>query len=312
MSRLTPRPIIAAAVLLLAGVCLFGFRWRHGNEAVNPSDQISRGWRYFQAGEFSLATDQFQSACDQLRSRVIAADPVLLEARFGLAQSWDLGRRDEGGPAIAAPIYQQIVTADPTGDLAAWCLLAMARSQHLSAPPESDPVNVLALYQTVVDRFPRHPAGEEAFMYIQIIRLLSNPSDEQSNRVLASLEQFVQHHAESKFISEAYMLQANCLDRLGKPREKLAAMEKAFQTREVDTANPRMDNAAPYWSLATTAEFDAGDFPTARKYYNLLRNQYPNDQRSFPALQQLRRMDDIEAAIRGGVSTTIPNAEVER
>jgi tetratricopeptide (TPR) repeat protein len=312
--RLTLSERIVCRYLTILAM-LFGLSMAAGcrkpPDAGNPSDGLDRGWRHFQIGEFTQATDQFEAARNSLDLQMAPQDDVRrLQALYGLGQTWDLGRRDESGAAKAIPFYQQIITAAPNSDLAAWSMLALARSQDLAAAGAADTKAVQSLYQKVVDRFPSHPAGEEAFMYIQTLRLVGDHDTARATEVLTLLDQFIAGHRSSRFVSEAYSLKAAwCCQRIGKPQEKLTAMEKAFATREVDPANPRMDNAAPYWSLATTAEFDAGDFAIARKYYRLLRSEYPTDQRSFPAAQQLQRMDAIEARLRRELSISVPSTQ---
>jgi len=59
-----------------------------------------------------------------------------------------------------------------------------------------------------------------------------------------------------------------------------------------------VDKAWRYWKLATVAEFEAGDFDLARKFYRLLIEEYPQDIRKYASRQALERMDRIESRMR--------------
>ena len=87
---------------------------------------------------------------------------------------------------------------------------------------------------------------------------------------------------------------------LNMPEERLRAEEQSLETTEVDPTNPFTEFAWQYWNLATIAEFEVGDFDTARKYYRKLIEEYPTDIRLYGAKQALKRMDEVEAKIRGG------------
>jgi len=78
----------------------------------------------------------------------------------------------------------------------------------------------------------------------------------------------------------------------------LWAVIEALERKEIDPTNPYSDNAWPYWDIATVAEFEVGDFETARKYYQMLIDGYPTDTRKYPAKQALKRMDKLEAEIQ--------------
>ena len=62
----------------------------------------------------------------------------------------------------------------------------------------------------------------------------------------------------------------------------------------MDVTNPFYDNSFRYWNIATTAEFEVGDFDLARVYYTRLIEEYPQDIRVFGCQQALGRMDRVE------------------
>ena len=77
-------------------------------------------------------------------------------------------------------------------------------------------------------------------------------------------------------------------------------MIKALGAREVDPSNPIEDRSTAYWDIGYAAEFEAGNFAVARKYYKHLIDEYPQDVRVFGVRKALERMDAIEAALREG------------
>src|SRR5439155_14334660 len=121
---------------------------------------------------------------------------------------------------------------------------------------------------------------EEAFIYLQSTLVASLKADE-AKEALAALTGFIAIHAKAKFLSAAWALVAECHRTLGNPDGRLVAEIKALETLEIDPSNPYMDKANQYWRIATVAEFEAGNFSTARKYYSLLIKDYPTDQRKY-------------------------------
>ena len=183
--------------------------------------------------------------------------------------------------------------------LAAWSLLALARMQHLvPVGQEPDYPAVRKAYQAVIDRFPFHLAGEEAFIYQQATLLMSPEDREAAQSALEALRAFVVAHGDSRFLSSAYRLMGVACRTLGLPDDAVASMIKSLETTEVDASNPNQEFSGTYWSIAAMAEFEAGDFATARRYYQRLIDEYPVDQRVHGARDALKRMAAIEADLR--------------
>ena len=155
---------------------------------------------------------------------------------------------------------------------------------------------VMKAYQEVIDRFPNHLAGKEAFIYLNSV-LVSSLKERETRRALAMLEKFVQNES-NEFVGPAYSLMAVCYTTLNMQDKRLWAEIQSLDKTEVDPTNPFTEFAWQYWNIATIAEFEVGDFNTARKYYNKLLKEYPNDMRDYAAEQALKRMDDLEAKIR--------------
>ena len=169
--------------------------------------------------------------------------------------------------------------------------------------PDYDQVR--AAYEAVISRYPGHMAAEEAFLYLQSTYV--QQMDETSARlVIQQVEDFITTHPESKYRSPAYSILATCYEVLKDGENRLACELKAYETAEIDPKNPFQDNSWRYWLLGTMAEFDAGDFDLARKFYHQLLDEYPQDIRKYGAQQALKRMDRVEAEIRAELDEVNP------
>ena len=259
-----------------------------------PAEELIRtGWDAFRLGDFDQATRSFEEAR-------LAAKPASDEYRsalFALATTWNLRRPGEDREK-ATILYQELISSAPDSDLAAWSSLALARMQHLMpVGTEPDYGQVREAYHNVIQACPDHPAAEEATIYLYSTYVATmNPDD--CRKVLVDLQRFVDTHPDSGFLSAAYGLMSECYKTLKEPEKEFQAKLQAFNTREVDVTNPFYDNSWRYWNIAASAEFEAGDFDTARKYYTLLIQEYPQDIRVFSAKQAIERMEHIEETMR--------------
>ncbi|MCE9614608.1 MAG: tetratricopeptide repeat protein [Lentisphaerae bacterium] len=259
---------------------------------ANP---VEAGWTHYRLGEFDSAVRAF----DRALAAKPPADPQHLLALYGLATTWNLrtplGDQDK---TRARHYYEDIVTRAPQSDLAAWSMLALARLQHVvPVGEEPDYEAVRAAYDAVIDRFPEHLAGQEAFIYRQAT-LIQTLQTGPTSQAVTALHAFIDRHPKSGFLSGAYSLLASGYETLHEPEHQLEAELKALDSMEFDPTNPKFENSGAYWKIATIAEFEAGDFATARRFYRRLMDEYPQDIRVFAAEEALRRMDGVEARLR--------------
>jgi tetratricopeptide (TPR) repeat protein len=285
---------IQAACVLLAGVLALGLCAcsKPAVKAGNAAALISEGWTAYRLSEFQSALLAFESAMQKAER---GSDEWAM-ATYGLATTWDLRRPGED-PERATELYKEILAAAPNGPMAPWTDLALARQQHLvpvGQEPDYDAVN--AAYQHILEKYPGHLAAKEAFLYLQSIQLAK--LEPNSSRVAEKkLLEFIDN-GKPEFVGPAWSLLAVADTTLKEPEKRLQSEEKAFETTEVDPADPYVEFAWAYWNLATIAEFEVGDFAAARKYYNLLLEKYPTDIRVYGCKQALARMDELEAKIR--------------
>lgn len=252
-------------------------------------DLVGEGWEYCRLGEYDIAVRVFQQAEATAAARVAAL--------FGEAQTWQL-RRPTPDRKKAAALYQQVLAEAPQSDYAAWSLLSLAWIKVADSVREPGDVGaVQADFLAVLGKFPEHLAGHEAFLSVQTLKLQRN-GPAVWHAVLAALAQFLQQHPQSPYASAALLLRAHCYRMLGEPANELAAVQQSWQMSEADPRNPKQNQVAIEWRIATLAEFDVGDFALAREHYRRLIAEYPTEQRVFLAKQELRHMDEIEAQFR--------------
>jgi len=263
--------------------------------ALDTKALLGRAWDDYRLEEFGPARFQFS----ELAGRLPKVSPEQRQALFGLATTL-ANMRPYPDRSGAVKRFEELIALDATGDLAPWAWLALARLKHVVPVGENPDVTaVRAAYQEVLTRFPNHPAAEEAFIYQQSTFASALKTDE-AKTALAALEGFIRTHPKARFLSAAWALVAECNHTLNLPDARLAAEIKSLDTMEIDPTNPYMDKANQYWRIATVAEFEAGDFRAARKYYALLIKDYPTDQRKYGAKAALERMNATERKLRGG------------
>jgi tetratricopeptide (TPR) repeat protein len=283
-----------AAGMLLAGLLAIGLS-ACGKKAAGGGDAaalIGEGWTKYRLSEFQDAALAFESA----RASAERGSGEWAMATYGLATTWDLRRPGED-PKLATELYREILAAAPDGPMAPWTELALARQQHLvpvGQEPDYDAVN--RAYRHIIEKYPDHLAAKEAFLYLQSIQLakLEPKSTREAEKKLFEFAQ----GSQKEFAGPAWSLLAVADTTLKEPEKRLEAEQKSFELTEVDPADPYVEFAWAYWNLATIAEFEVGDFATARKYYNLLLEKYPTDIRVYGCKQALERMDALEAKIR--------------
>lgn len=261
-----------------------GDRTEHPTQKLVPLEQA---WRDYRLGEYRLAQRGFESA--------LAQNPHDPAALYGLGITWQLRRPGED-LRKASEYFERVVTDHPDSDEASWSLLALARILH--TPPADRPIDhdaVYLAYQRVIDHNPDHPAADEALM-LQQADLLTGSDNPPAQQVADRLNQFVsQRPPNSRFVSTAHTLLTQACRLLGQPDE---ALKHALASMNAQESLPGMvddtDRSWTYWNIATLAQYEAGNFDTAREYYQKLIDEYPTDQKVFLAKQNLLTMARVE------------------
>jgi tetratricopeptide (TPR) repeat protein len=288
-----PKNLLLAAPL--AGLALLA--GCSAEKKMSPADQIADGWKQYHVGEFDIGVRDFKTVADAQP----AGSDFRIQGLYGEASIWN-DRRDARDPDHAVALYHQILKEAPNHALAPWVSLDLVRVQHLAPAEQPLDWNKLAQeYGDVYRKYPASPAGEQAFMY-RVNILINVAPKKQLPGVLKDMQDFLQAHPKSIYIGSLYGFMVGCCDRLGQEPERLDYMIKALgDTSAPQTGtDPTTSYAASYWAIAYAAEFEVGDFPVAREYYQRLLKEYPTDVRVFAARKALVRMDAVEAALRAG------------
>jgi len=280
-------------VLLAAGLMLGGVGCgRRATQTGDAASLIREGWKAYRLNEFQNAVLDFEAAIEQAEPN----SDAWAMATYGLATTWDLRRPSEDRD-LATELYEEILKVSPDGPMAPWTELALARQQHLvpvGQEPDYEAVN--AAYQHLIEKFPDHLAAKEAFLYLQSIQL-AKLDPESTKDSVEKLNHFIQEQ-ELEFVGPAWSLLAVGYTTLGDQQMRFVSEKNSFDKTEVDPSDPYLEFAWAYWNLATIAEFEVGDFDSARNYYQMLIDTYPNDIRVYGCKQALKRMDALEAKIR--------------
>lgn len=283
--KLMPRLVVIACWISVTGC---GDR----ETGASPTETLHEAWADFQLREFDSAWKGFVS----VQKATPAADPRHTEAIYGEASCWNL-RREDRNPVQARRLYQKIVAENPENVFAPWAALDWVRSFHLFAGVAApDEVFLINEYAKVEREFPGTPAAAEAFLFRSNLRVLKAQVPEELARVAADLIAFAEANPQSPYLQQVYVELQRVHRLLGEPDKRLAAAFRVLELTEEDPINPHFDVSYNYWTIAQIAQFDVGDFTTARAYYKKFLNDYPNDQRVFTIHHLLEEMDRIEAA----------------
>jgi len=164
---------------------------------------------------------------------------------------------------------------------------------------EADYAVVRPAYQRIMDQYPGHLVAREAFIYLMSTRI-ATLEEKELRGAIAQLQEFVSQTNDRSFFQPAYSLLAASFNALDLQAERLDAEIKSLDTTEGDPSNPYNEFSWQYWNIATIAEFELGDFETARTYYRKLLDEYPRDRRIYGVKQALKRMDEVEEKVREG------------
>ncbi|MFA6291667.1 MAG: tetratricopeptide repeat protein [Victivallales bacterium] len=285
--------IAISLITALFIVILVTLEKKKKTKTENPAEEIASGWNQFRMGEHNQALKFFNKALKAAPEK----SEFQIQALYGIGITQSLKLPNADKPA-AEMIFNDIIVRFPESDYAVWSMLALVRMKHIVPSGEiPDYPPLRTAYRKIYDKFPNHIAGQEAFIYL-IETYLAVFTIEDAKFAKASLGEFLKKHPDSSFTGTAWSLYARACETLGQKQEQLDAMIKGLENKEIDPTNPKMENSTSFWSIAVVAEFEAGDFDTARKYYRRLMNEYPRDMRNFGAKTAIDRMNALEEKLR--------------
>jgi tetratricopeptide (TPR) repeat protein len=291
---------------------------------LSPRALLEKGWGHFRLEEFAEAREAFEAALEKVAPSFPSPPPtgigpatspntategsiadaerdsLRLQATYGLALIASLARHGDAS-AEAHRLFQAVIDGDrsPTREMAAWAALALVRDKALPATADAPIEDPGSGYTAVMERYPETPAAEEAFLYRTALDVETlDPADAQA--AIEEIRSYVSAHPQMHWRSALFALQSTAHQTRGEYREALAAAIASVQAREPDPANPRQNNILEYYRIGMMAQFDVGDFATARAYYARFLAEYPRDQRAFLVKLLLEHLDRTEAALRAG------------
>jgi tetratricopeptide (TPR) repeat protein len=279
-------------LLISAAAVIVFFAWKRAR-SENPALEIENAWLRFRMGEYKQAEKTF--------GRVLESVPrdseIHFQALYGLGCALWL-KLPSPDKASAEKIFKEIIRTAPESEYTPWSMLALARMLHI-VPSDQTPdyPAVRKEYEALYEKFPNHIAAHEAFAYM-IGTYIAACTKESAEIAKTRLDEFIKKHPDSPFISSAWGLYAKACETLGLKEEMLSTKIKSLEKLEIDPTNPKMEKSTVYWEIAVIAEFECGDFETARKYYGLLMLDYPRDRRNFGGGKAMERMNSIENKIR--------------
>ncbi len=280
--------MVGAVLVVVAGAC------GPGVTSLSATQEIAEGWARFRVDDFDKAAGHFERAALHPEGTEVQR----AEALYGQASVFN-HRRPGADLERAGEVYEEVAERYPETESAAWSLLALARLEHLAQwGLEGDIPAVQAAYQRVIDRFPHHPAGEEAFLYQQSNILVTLDAEVIERAALATKE-FIRTHTESPYRCLAHHVLSACYAEMGEQTARLEAKEKALNTTVDDGVTPvEIEMLINTWLVAFDAQKEVGDFDMARKYYRQLIEQWPGSALVFASKRALEDMDAVEERIR--------------
>lgn len=283
----------------------------------SPKEMLARGWQSLRIEEYESARIQFGAGLKRLDAMASAgkADPEDRKLRInalyglGLIESLERSGRTLGNPGN---YMRQVIALDPGGEMAAWAELALVREQHIPLR-STDAIDLPALragYAAILSKYPRTPAAEEAMVYLQSLRIQTFLLEDARSAV-SDIETYLAAQPRSRMRSSLFGLHSSaCVTLKDYPRALASAID-AVESKETNPDNPITDNAVDYYRIALMAAYDVGDLATARKYFRLLLEQYPADQRAFTVKVELQKLEQVEEAVHAGRWPTTAPATAE-
>ena len=267
----------------------------------SPEEELSRGWRAVRLQEFGEAEGAFTAALEEVRGEDAEAVHLRVNATYGLGLIASLAHHGEGDAAARArDLFNQVIRLDPKSDEAAWAGLGLIRDDQVDVVFQDGGVERGdRMYAAFIAAHPHTAAGEEAFVDQMALHVQTQKAEEEGFAISA-IGEFLRENPGTREKSGLYALLSKAHRARGEFPEALAAAIASVEAKEIDPANPVQNNISEYYRIGMMAQYDVGDFATARKYYRLFLKEYPRDLRAFNVKRMLLHLDATEAALRGG------------
>ena len=285
----TSRAVALATILCVGG----SFCGCERTEAkASDRELLASAWAYFKLSEFSEAQRNFARVIEQAKDK--ASFESRVQAEYGLAAITAMG--SEADSAKAVPQFQQVINELPHSDLAGWSQLAMVRmtQQAIGTDTPDARKKLDADYRAVIETYRGQPPADEAFVHLQALRLI--PLDRDAARqVNADITAYLNRG--TRYVSALYNLRAISHQLCDEYQASFDDRTASIASQEKDPQNPMQIDAGLLYAMGVSAQFDLGDFATARQYYQRFLDLYPTEQRSFTVKLLMKNMDHVEASL---------------
>jgi len=280
---------------------------RRAGEELPTQAWLEKGWGHFRLEEFDEAQQAFETALEKeavadASVRASGGEQLRINALYGLGLVASVGHHGEQAAEVRK-LFEQVIAGDRSENkqVAAWAALALVRDAALpvSAEAKVDEAAVAAGYGRVMEQYPGTPAAEEAILYRTAMRVEAL-KEADARQVVADVEGYLQEHPATRLKSALLALESTAFQTLDDHKGALRAAIAAVEAKEQDPANPTQNNILEYYRIGMMAQFDVGDFVTARAYYQRFLKEYPRDQRTYTVRLLLKHLDETEAALREG------------
>jgi len=287
----------AALAAVLAGMMVVCAGCGRGAGADSSEDAYDLGWNFFRLAEFEIARKHFEASL-----KLATNETQRVRALSSLADAWNYnGGNQEHTMKKAADLYRRVIAEDSEKVWAPWAALAIARHIVWRAVDNfPDLAELEEAYGAVMRDYPGTMAAEEAFLYLQNARI-ARMDDAALAKSVEELEAWVEEHLESPVLSRAYAMLARGYHLQREGLKYIGALSRSAEIAKMQVQHENMpagDQGETYFKAGTAAQFDAGDFELARKYYAMLIEESPVDQRVFIAEQHLEQMKKFEEEVR--------------
>lgn len=284
-----------------------------GTPEESTIKEISGAWNYIRLEMQDQAQIEFKRILKQLDSKQVNGvdTPENLRLRTnimygqGLISSLSQHGSDRNN---MRKLFNAIIQLQPKSEIAAWSALAMVRDNYLpvTATDPEDTKGLIDQYADIIKNYPGTAACDEAFVYQQglILQLgVQDPKQTHPQEVVTAIEDFIKTHPKTRFLSALYYLKRYAYIELNDYPKALEADIKSVDTKEIDPTNPNQNYAFDYYRVGMEAQFDVGDFKTARYYYQKFLENYPSDQKAFNVKLMLKEMTQLENDIKAELKT---------
>lgn len=262
----------------------------------SPQQLLHTAWAHFRLSEFTDAEASFNAALGKLPATDPANTPLRANATYGLALLASLAHHDEQTDR-ARTLFAEVIALQPHSEIAAWSALALIREDQVGTNIPSPALD--ARYAELIEKYPHTAAADEAFVdrMTLLVQQLTSP---EAQSAITQITAYLQSNPNTRMKSALYHL----LSKAHETRKEFpAALQTAIDSvnaREINPDNHTQSNILEYYRIGMMAQYDVGDFATARKYYTLFLQQYPHDLRAFDVKRMLQHLDATEAALRAG------------